>query len=92
MVGTERVGLPSKPFFYTPDQIAMLLEVKESYLRQSLIHYDRRSVGPCPRDKIKAIDISPDDADKPEWRISEQAFVRWLRFKGLKFHSRGYIS
>jgi hypothetical protein len=38
-----------------------------------------------------ARDISPDDAERPDWRVSEKDFVRWLRFKGFRYHERGYI-
>lgn len=88
----RRLGLPLKPFFYTLDQIAYLLEVEERYLKGSLIHFEGRSVGVCPRDRMKAVDISPDDAKRPDWRVDEKTFIRWLRFKGYRYHERGYIS
>lgn len=87
-----KLGLPIRPFFYTVDQIAMLIEVDDVYVKRSLLYYMGRTVGPCPRDKMKAIDISPDSAEKPEWRVPERDFMRWLRFKGVKISNRGYVS
>lgn len=87
----DRVGLPVKPFLYTIDQIAMLISVDERKVRNTLLHYQGKSVGAVPKDKMLARDISPDDAEKPDWRVSEKDFVRWLRFKGFRYHERGYI-
>lgn len=76
---------------YTIDQISYLLQVSESYLKRSLLFYEGRSVGVCPKDKMLAIDISPDDADKAEWRVAEKHLKRWMRFKGWKIYDRGYV-
>lgn len=85
------LGLPIRPFMYTLDQIAFLLEVKEEYLKNNLLFFEGRSVGVCPKDKMLAIDISPDDAPRPEWRVTEVHLKRWMRFKGWKIYDRGYV-
>lgn len=86
----RKLGLPPKPFFYTVDQIASLLSLEEDYIRRSLLHYEGRSVGPCPRDKILAINIAP-EGEKPEWRVTERKLITWMRLKGVRYYERGYV-
>lgn len=88
---SDNMGLPVREFMYTIDQIAFLLSASDQYVKQNLLHYEGRSVGPCPRDRMLAVDISPDDAAKPEWRIAEKHLKRWMRFKGWKIYDRGYV-
>lgn len=85
------VGLPPKPFMYTTDQIAYLLSISEEQLKRSYLHYEGRSVGVCPKDKLLARNIAP-EGEKPEWRIAEKALVIWMKFKGFKYHERGYVA
>lgn len=87
----DRVGLPAKPFLYTIDQIAQLLSLDEKSVRASYLFYQGKSVGSLPKDKMLARDISPDDAEKPEWRVTERDLIRWMRFKGIRYHERGYV-
>lgn len=86
----KRIGLPVKPFFYTTDQVAFLLSIEETYLKQVLLHYQGRSVGPCPRNKILAINMAP-EGESPVWRINERNLVQYFRFKGLRYYERGYL-
>lgn len=76
---------------YTIDQIAYLLEAKPAYVKENLLHYEGRSVGFCPKDRMVAVDISPDDAPKPEWRVAEKHLKRWMRYKGFKIYDRGLL-
>lgn len=85
------VGLPVREFMYTIDQIAYLLAVTENHLKRHLLHFEGRSVGACPKDKILAVDISPDDAPRPEWRVAERHLKRWMRYKGWKIYEHGYL-
>lgn len=87
----RRIGLPAKPFLYTVDQVAYLLSVEEDYVKRVLLFYEGRSVGVCPKDRIPARNIAP-AGEKPEWRVAERALVAFMRFKGYKYHERGYIS
>jgi hypothetical protein len=85
------VGLPVREFMYTLDQIAYLLNISEDSLKRSHLHFQGRSVGVCPKDRMLAVDISPDNAKKPEWRVAETHLKRWMRFKGWKIYDRGYV-
>lgn len=87
----HEVGLPVREFMYTLDQIAFMLELGEKKLRTDYVHFEGRSVGVCPRDRMLAVDISPDDAARPEWRVAERHLKRWMRFKGWKIYDRGYV-
>lgn len=86
----RRVGLPPKPFLYTLDQVSFLLDISQEQLKRAYLHYEGRSVGIAGKNKIIARNIAP-AGEKPEWRIAEREFVRWLRFKGFRYHERGYI-
>lgn len=86
----KSVGLPVRNFLYTVDQIAFLIEVSEATVKQSYLHYEGRSTGVCPKDRMIARNIAP-VGEKPEWRVLDTAFVRWMRFKGFKVYERGYV-
>lgn len=86
----RRVGLPPKPFLYTIDQISFLLDVTEVYIKRALLHYEGRSVGVAPRDRMVARNIAP-EGEKPEWRVAERELTRWMRLKGFKYYERGYF-
>lgn len=86
------VELPERVFLFTIDQIAMMLEVNETQVYDNYLFYEGRSVGVRPKDKMLTRDISPADAPKPEWRVTDKEFARWMRLKGFRFHTRGYVS
>ncbi len=86
------VGLPIREFLFTIDQLAMMLDVTERTVYDSYLFYNNRSVGVRPKDKMMARDISPAAAPKPEWRVTEREFVRWLKVKGFRYHTRGYVT
>lgn len=90
-MSAPNVGLPIREFMYTTDQIAFMLEISEKNLKANYLFYEGRSVGVRPRDKLLAVDISPDDAARPEWRIAERILRSWMRHKGWKIYERGYI-
>ncbi len=84
----EELGLPPRPFFYTLDQIAGLLGIQEDYLRRAYIHFAGRTTGQPSLDKILAANMAPPgedgvSVDKPDWRVSEDEYIRWLRRKGF---------
>lgn len=87
----SQVNLPIKPFLYTLDQIAQILDLTERNLKANYIHYDQRSISLPTHDKIVARNIAPAD-QKPEWRVAERELIRWMRRKGFYWHERGYIS
>lgn len=83
------VGLPPKPFLYTLDQIAFLLDLSEQQVKRSYIHYEGRSVGVCPRTHMVARNIAP-PGERLEWRVAERELIKWMRFKGFRYYERGY--
>jgi hypothetical protein len=88
-MANKGMGLPPRIFYYTIDQIGYLLQLEESYIKKNLLHYEGRSPGIVPRGLMKAINFAP-EGETPQWRVSEQSFVRFLRSKGVRFYERGY--
>lgn len=86
----ERMGLPVRVFLYTLDQISMMLEITEQSLKTEYLHYEVRSPGARPHNKMQAQNVAP-DGDKPDWRVAEQEFIRWLRYKGFRIYQRGTV-
>lgn len=86
----KRVGLPPRPFLYTLDQIAMLLNIEVRTVREYL-HYEGRSVGSQDRDDLQAVNIAGPN-EKPKWRVSEGELIRWMKRKGLRYYERGWLS
>lgn len=70
----QKYLLPPRLFLYTLDQIGDMLQVDP----KKLVHFDGRSVGVRPPDKILARNIAP-AGTTPEWRVSEDEFIRWMR-------------
>lgn len=87
----KEIGLPVKPFLYTLDQISVLIEVPVDNLKTHYLHYDGRSIGPRPKDRMLARNIAPAGVT-PEWRVAQNEFVRWLRHKGFRYYDRGWIN
>lgn len=88
----HKVELPERLFLFTVDQISFMLEVSEQQIYDNYLFYEGRSVGVRPKDKMLARDISPPNAPKPDWRITDREFTRWMRLKGFRFHTRGYVT
>jgi hypothetical protein len=85
----DKLGLPAKPFMYTPFQIAALLELEETTVKNKLLHYEGRSVGVCPKFKMRAYNVMPSDGEtEPKWRIPESSLIAYLRFMGIKYYTR----
>lgn len=75
----ERYGLPPRLFLYTVDQILDMLQMDDP---RKILYYDGRSVGVPPRDRMMAKNVAPAD-EKPEWRVDEVEFIRWMRHKNI---------
>lgn len=86
----RKIGLPMRPFLYTLDQISTVLDIAESKVRSQYIHFEGRSIGVATRDQMIARNIAPAD-EKPEWRVAEQEFIRWLKRKGFKHYDRSFL-
>lgn len=87
----EAAGLPFRPFLYTVDQIAVLLNLDERTILREYLYFEGRSIGTRSKQLMVARNISPPTKD-PEWRIAERELVRWMRFKGFRYYERGMIS
>lgn len=86
----SRVGLPIRPFLYTLDQIAQLIGVTQKSLELSYIHFEGRTAGRKTRHVMSAVNIA-ERADRPDWRVNEAEFIRWLKFKKIRIYERfGY--
>lgn len=86
-----KIGLPVRPFLYTLDQISVLVDIDEAQLRSQHVHYEGRSVGAATRRRMLARNIAAAE-EKPDYRIAEREFIRWLRFKGFKYYERGVVT
>lgn len=79
------LGLPARPFLYTIDQIAGLIDVEEHHLRTHYVYFDGRSTGYVQPHHIRARNIAPPKL-APEWRVAENELKRWLKNKGFKLY------
>lgn len=85
----ESFGLPPRIFLYTLDQIATMLQVSDHTVKTLYLHYDGRSVGNRPADRMVARNIAP-AGEKPDWRVAEKELMRWMRYKKFRFYTRGW--
>lgn len=76
------IRLPKHDFFYTLDQIALILSVKESWLR-SQVYFSGRMPDSHHRSKLLATNMAEEKAH-PRWRVSERELIRWLARRGFK--------
>jgi hypothetical protein len=80
----QEVELPLHTFLYTIDQIAYMMNVSESNLRNNTIWYVGREYGHFNVMRLKAINIKA-HGQKPEWRVEEQEFIRFLKARRIQF-------
>jgi len=85
----ESIGLPARPFLYTLDQIATLLDVSSQGLERYLF-FERRSIGVPDRHIMHARNIAPHN-QQPDWRVAENELLRWMRVKGFRYHEVGRL-
>lgn len=83
--------LPTRPFLYTVDQIAVLLNVTDQQVITQYLYLEGRTIGIQSRSVMIARNIAPDDA-RPDWRVAEYELIRWFKWKGYKFYDRGYVT
>ena len=76
------IQLPKHDFFYTIDQIALIMSVEESWLRKQ-VYFSGRMPDAHHRSKLLANNMAEADAH-PRWRVSERELIRWLARKGFK--------
>ena len=86
-----RVGLPPRVFLYTVDQLAVMLDLAEADIHRRLLFHEGRDIGRRKTDEMLARNIAC-RGDKPEWRVSEKEFIRWMKLKGFKYYDRGTVT
>lgn len=86
-----KVGLPPRPFLYTVDQLAVILDLPERTLHTQHLYHEGRDIGIKHRHHMTARNIAAPD-EKPDWRVADRELIRWLRHKGFKFYDRGVIT
>lgn len=84
----EKMGLPSRIFFYHLDQIQTMFAMSKPALEKNLF-YLGRSIGQPPRDKLRVTNLAP-DGDMPEWRVAESHLIIYLKYKGIHFYTRKF--
>lgn len=87
----DRMGLPPRVFLYTLDQIATMVSMELPALKAGHIFFDGRQVGKKPATKMRAQDISGPEATTPDWRVTEDEFIKWLKFRGFRIYDRTTI-
>jgi hypothetical protein len=79
----RRAGLPLRPFLYTMDQIADILQVTLDDLLRPMnkwVHYYGINSGIPSQGKLVAHNVGP--THSPDWRVSEDDLIRWLESRG----------
>lgn len=84
---TAKIELPYRPFLYTLDQIATLTAISVQSLKDTHLYFAGRTEGVRNPDLLVAHNIVP-PPDKPDWRVEEREFLRWLKRKGFLPHVR----
>ena len=79
------LGLPLRPFLYTIDQVASFLDQDVNYVKTKQVYFWGRSTGTPHAYYLRARNIAPPD-EKPDWRVTEQEMIRWLKMKGFKLY------
>jgi hypothetical protein len=88
--GAAKIGIPTRVFLFTVDQLSVMLDLDEQYILKHLLYLEGRSIGSAKKQLMQARNIAPAD-QKPEWRVAEREFVRWMRVKGFKYYDRGSV-
>jgi hypothetical protein len=86
--GGEKIGLPTRVFLFTLDQISVMTNISEKTLESHHIYFQGRSIGSRKKSLMIAVNIAPPD-EKPDWRVAEREFIRWMRVKGFRYYERG---
>lgn len=86
-----KIGLPTRVFLFTVDQLSVMIDVKEETILRSYLYFEGRSIGSRQKSLMVARNIAQPD-QKPDWRVAEREFIRWMRFKGYRYYDRGAFS
>ena len=80
----RRIELPERPFFWTLDQVASMIQVSEAYLHRRT-SYAGRSLK-TGRAMLRAVNLAEPDQE-PKWRVSNNELLRWLSHHGVNIKS-----
>lgn len=64
-----------------------MLDVSELTLKQKYVYFEGRSIGSRANNLMMARNIAP-AGEKPDWRVAEREFIRWMRVKGFRYYER----
>ena len=87
----EKVGLPPVTFLYTLDQVANMLCMSVESFVSKYVYFMMVSRGVKSPHEMMARNIAK-PGDKPDWRIPQAEFVRWLKLKGFKVQALGRVT
>lgn len=87
-VNRQSIGMPARVFLFTLDQISVMTDIAEGQLLKSFLYLEGRSTGSRKKELMIATNIAEPNA-KPDWRVTEREFVRWMRYKGFRYYDRG---
>ncbi|QDF18277.1 helix-turn-helix DNA binding domain protein [Gordonia phage Dakiti] len=80
---TSEVHFPAREFFYTVQQVALMLDCSRSYLEERVLYFAGRSTGSL-KHRLRVVNISAPE-EKPIWRVAETDFKIWLKGKGIRY-------
>lgn len=86
----EKIGLPPRPFLYTIDQISVMTDLTEHNLITQHIYFEGRTVGSRQAHQMIARNLNVGQPlAKPDWRVLDREFVRWMKKRGYKYYDTG---
>jgi hypothetical protein len=74
--------MPTPPMLYTMDQIALTVSWSMPRLVQRT-YFVGRTTRRKTRNDLEAFNIAA-PSEKPDWRVGEDEFARWLRVHGYR--------
>ncbi len=86
----HRMGLPFRPFLYTLDQIASLLDMPLASLKKDFIHFDGRTTGAFDKHAMMARNIRAAGFE-PDWRVAEKELIRWMKLQGWMIYESQWL-
>lgn len=85
-----KIGLPVRPFLYTIDQISVMTGIDERTILTTHCFFQQRSIGRPTPDLLKVRDLNQGKPGlKPDWRVLDTEFVRWMKSKGFRYYEKG---
>ncbi len=82
----QTVTIPSHPFFYTLDQVAILLSYSLPKLK-ARCYWVGRTLDRKSLDQLEAVNVAP-PKERADWRVDERELLRWLARMGYRVERR----